>query len=437
MPASSLSLDALAALGGPKAVTRKKPAWPCPTDEEIAAVVASIRAGREDWRYLCAAPKGGPGEALEERMKRELNVPFAIATSAGGPALHIACMASLQMGDEAITSPYSWGQTTSCILQSGGIPVFADIDPETLTLDPQKVEAKITPRTKAIVVVHIGGVPAELDALRALADRHGLLLIEDCAQAQGSLYRGRPVGTIGDFGCFSMGSSKNLAAGEAGMVVMKDRALYEKALLAGMHPARTGADVHDPERRAWIDSLIYTYRINAVSAALALKQLDRLEAMNAWRRRNVKALAERLADVPGIRALNVPAHRDPAWHMAWWTFVPEDVPGVSRAQYVKALQAEGVPVSASYVGTPIHLRTVFQRKAYHFGRGYPWAAHPEGEKIQYRAGDCPVAERRCAEQDLHMLGSWAMEDVTPLLDEIAAAFRKVAAQLDKVREIRA
>lgn len=435
--ATETLIPPLAVAGGAKTVTEPRPVWPWLTDEEIEAVRQNLYKGRSDWSYMCAAIKGGPGQALEERVQRELDVPFVVATAGGGPALHIACMAVLEMGDEAIVPPYSWGQTVSCVLQAGGVPIFADIDPRTLTLDPCEVEKKITPRTKAIVVVHYAGIPADLDSLLALAEKHGLALIEDCAQAQGSRYKGRQVGTFGHFGCFSLGSGKNIAAGEAGLLVTRTRENYEHALLAGMHPARNNVDVQDPECRKWIDSLIYTYRINAISAGLALKQLDRLEEMNTWRRKNYRDLAERLRDVPGIRPVELPMDRDPAWHMGAWTFVPEEAGGATRAQYLKALQAEGVPIGGSYVGKPIHLRPVFQEKRTHFGRGYPWAAHPEGAKIVYRPGDCPVAERRCAEQDLMMLGGGCWRDVSALNAQIAVAFRKVTAQLNKVRELKA
>ncbi|MBI3831884.1 MAG: DegT/DnrJ/EryC1/StrS family aminotransferase [Planctomycetes bacterium] len=321
--AATLEAQTLAIHGGAKTVSAPKPAWPYLLDEEIEAVRQNLIKGRTDWTYLCAAAKGGPGQALEERMQKELGVPHVVATAGGGPALHIACMAVLEMGDEAIVTPYSWGQTVSCVLQAGGVPIFADIDPETLSLDPQSIEKKITPRTKAIVVVHFGGIPADMDGIMAVAKRHGLAVIEDCAQAQGSLYRGKQVGTFGDFGCFSLGSGKNVAAGEAGLLVTHAREHYERALLAGMHPARNNADVQDPERKKWIDSLIYTYRINAISAGLALKQMDRLDEMNFWRRKNAQALAERLKGVPGIRPQRLPAHCDPAWHMLSWTFVPE------------------------------------------------------------------------------------------------------------------
>ncbi|MCZ7648901.1 MAG: DegT/DnrJ/EryC1/StrS family aminotransferase [Planctomycetota bacterium] len=433
-PAAPAIHARLAALGGPKAVTIQRPPWPWPNEAEIQAVLATLRKAPEDIANLCSARGGGPGEALEARMKRDLGVPYAIATCGGGPALHIACMCALEAGDEAIVSPYTWGQTVSCILQAGGVPVFADIDPETLTLDPDAVAARITPRTKAIVAVHLGGIPAEMDRLAALAEKHGLCLIEDCAQAQGSRYRGRSVGSFGHFGCFSFGSTKNIAAGDAGMLVTRDRGLYERALLTGMHPNRTTHEIEDPERRRWIDSLIYTYRVNVMSAALALAQFDRLEELNAWRRANARALVERLRGVPGIRALRLPERLDPAWHSVHFVFVPEEVPGVTRSQYVQALSAEGVPIFTGY-DSAIHLRPAFQEKRTHFGRGFPWSAHPRGGEIVYRAGDCPVAERRCGETGLTMLGGWSCRDIAPLLDQIGVAFRKVAAQLDQVARL--
>ena len=428
-------VEQLAVDGGAKCVTESMPAWPCPNEEEAETVRINLLKAGENWLYMCAAAKGGPGRELEETMQRQLGVPYAIATAGGGPALHIACMSAIDMGDEVIATPYSWGQSVSCILQAGGVPVFADIDPRTLTLDPGSIEEKITPRTKAIVVVHIFGIPADMDSILEVARKHELCVIEDCAQAHGSLYKVEPVGAFGDFGCFSLGSGKNIAAGEAGVLVTGDRDNYERALLAGMHPARTGVEIEDPERKQWIDSLIYTYRVNAISAGLAVKMMERFEDMNRWRRQNVQGMMERLEGVPGIKPVELPEHCDPAWHMCPWTFVAEDVPGVRREQYLKALKAEGVPIMGSYVATPIHLRPTFQEKRTHFGRGYPWAAHPDPDSITYNAGDCPVAERRCAEQDMMMLGGAAYVDIAPLLHQIADAFRKVTANLDAVRKI--
>ncbi len=426
----------LAVFGGQKTVTLPTPRWPYFLDDEIEAVRQLLLRSREDGRESCSAGGGGTCEQLEKRFMETLGRKHAIATCGGGPALHIACMAAgVQLGDEVITTPYSWGQTVSCILQAGGIPIFADIDPATLTLDPAKIEPLINERTRAIVLVHIFGIPADMDAILAVAARHNLPVIEDCAQAQGSRYKGRYVGTQGHIGCFSIGSGKNLAAGDGGMLVADDRALYEKALLAGMHPARTNREISDPDLKARVDSLIYTYRINTFTAALALKQMDRVEETNGWRRRNIQRLREGLAGAAGIRPVALPAHCDPAWHMTPWTFAAQDLPGVTRAQYLKALQAEGVPIGGSYVGTPIHLRRIFQKKEWWLGGGHPWAASPRNEQIVYRKGDCPVAEQRCAELDMMMGGSWSWKDCTALVDQIIAAFRKVSANAESLRKI--
>jgi len=428
----------LAVFGGEKTVTLAGPPWPCFSDEEIEAVRESLVRSRTDWNEACTAGIGGCAEQLEKRFAESLGRRYAVATCGGGPALHIACMAAgVGLGDEVIATPYSWGQTVSCILQAGGIPVFADIHPDTLTLDPAAIEPLISRRTRAIVLVDIYGVPADLDAIMEIANRRKLIVIEDCAQAHGSRYKGTPVGTRGHFGCFSIGSGKNLAAGDGGMLATDDQRLYEMALLAGMHPARTHRQIASEDLKAKIDSLIYTYRISAFTAALALKQMDRLEELNGWRRRNAQRLRETLAGVPGIRPLPLPEHCDPAWHMIPWTFAAEDLPGVSRAQYLKALGAEGVPIGGSYVGTPIPHRRTFQKKEWWLGRGYPWAATARGRKMAYRPGDWPVAERRCAELDMTLGGGGWWQDVSPLIEQIGAAFHKVTAQPDRLRQVQA
>ena len=426
----------LAVFGGPKTVTEGRPHWPYFTDDEIEAVRQCLLRSRENSGEACTAAGGPTATELEKRFAVSLGRRHTIATAGGGPALHIACMAAgVGLGDEVITTPYSWGQTVSCIPQAGGIPIFADIDPEALTLDPATIEPLVTEFTKAIVVADIFGIPADMDAIVDIARRHRLVVIEDCAQAQGSRYKERPVGTRGHFGCFSIGSGKNIAAGDGGMLVTDDQELFEKALLVGMHPARMNREVTIPELKDRIDSLIYTYRINGFTAALALQQMERLDELNTCRRSNYAKLCAALADVPGIRGQELSHDLDPAWHMMPWTFVADELPGVARRQYVKALAAEGVPISEGYVRTPIHLRRAFQRKEWWYGKGYPWAASPRGDEIVYCEGDCPVAERRCAELDMIMGGGAWWRDVSVLLDQIIEAFKKVTAEPERLRDV--
>ncbi len=426
----------LAVLGGEPTVTENSPAWPYFDDGDIEAVRECMLKSREDWRWACSAVGGGPAQELEELFQEHLGRKHALSTCGGGPALHIACMAAgIGLGDEVITTPYSWGQTTACILQAGGIPVFADISPETLTIDPESIEEQMTDKTKAIVLVHIYGIPADMGPIMELAGRYGLTVIADCAQAHGSRYNGQFVGTYADIACFSIGSGKNLAAGDAGMLVTENRELYEKALLAGMHPGRVGKEITNAELKDRVDSLIYTYRISTFSAALACNQMKRLEEMNSWRRRNAALLVRELQDVPGIAPLEIPDICDPAYHILPFTFVADEVPGVERHQYIAALSAEGVPIGGSYVGTPINLRRTFQQKEWWLGYGYPWKASERSEKMTYEKGDCPVAEKRCSELDLSMGGGSWWKDVSPLIKQIGAAFRKVASNIEQVRNI--
>lgn len=428
----------LAVFGGEKTVTAAGKRWPWFSDAEIEEVRQCMLRSREDFTEACSALGGGIAEKLETRFAESLGRQHAIATSGGGPALHIACLAAgVQLGDEVITTPYSWGQTVSCILQAGGVPVFADIHPQTLTLDPDAVEDLITDRTRAIVLVHIFGIPADMDRIMGIARRHNLPVIEDCAQAQGSMYKGRPVGADGDIACFSIGSGKNLAAGDGGLLATDDRTLYEKSLLAGMHPGRNKRAVELPQLRDQVDSLIYTYRINTFTAALAYRQMDRLEENNSWRRRNAGHLRRRLEDVPGIRPLDLPDWADPAWHMVPWTFVAADLPGISREQYISALNAEGVPIRDSYVGTPIHMRRTFREKTWWLGNGYPWRANPRGDRIVYREGQCPLAEKRCAELDLMLGGGGWWNDESEQVEQIVQAFRKVTAEPHRLADIEA
>lgn len=426
--------EKLALFGGPKTVTQTAPAWPYLEDQDIEAGCQGLRKSREDTRYLTAPGGGGPVGDFEKRFAEYFGANYAISTCGGGPALHIALAAAgVEVGDEVIVSPYTWGQTVSCILHQNAIPMFADIDPRTYNLSPRAIEGRITSRTQAILVVHLYGHPADMDGIMALANERGLRVIEDCAQASGARYRGRYVGTFGDFGCFSIGSGKNFIGGEGGMLACNDQRLYQCASLVGMHPARHAADLVDQDLRQQSDSLIYTYRIHPLAAVIANSQLDRLEAMNEWRRRNAERLSAGLENIPGIAPPYVAPGCEHAYHMYCPTFVPEQVEGVSRDKWIEALRAEGVPIGPGYVRTPIHLRRVFQEKNYFYGKGCPWRC--TRSPVEYRGGDCPVAEDRCARTELTIGGgsNW-YQDCSSLMDQYLAGFEKVTANLDALRQ---
>ena len=429
--------ERLAILGGEKVVTASSPKWPAIGDEEIAAVTEGLKKVGEDTRYLTAAGGGGPVEVLEKRFAEHMGAEFALSMSGGGPALHTAVMASgAKAGDEIIVSPYTWGQTVSCILQHNCIPVFADIDPETYNIDPASIERCITPQTKAIVVVHIFGNPADMDPIVEIARKHNLVVIEDCAQAVGARYRGRYVGTFGDFGCFSIGSGKNMVGGEGGMILTNSHRRFQEALLYGHHPMRHRSGLVDEDLKALSDNLIYTYRMHPTCAMIANVQLDHLDEWNADRRRNADRLSEALNEFPGIRPPQVQEGNEHIYHIYSPTFEPEQVEVVSRKAYAKALTAEGVPLGMGYVGRPIHLRRTFQEREYFSGRGLPWSmGHRE---VAYNPGDCPIAEDRCENKELTIGGSVAWRgDQSELIGQYIEAFRKVTANLGDLRKAEA
>lgn len=426
-------MSTLALCGGEKTVTAPFPHWPRVEPAEIDAVVEALGKSATDWQYLCSAAGGGPTAEFEQAFAAFMGSPHAMCTSGGGPALHIAVMAAgVQAGDEVICSPYTWGQSVSCVLQQCAIPVFADIDSDTYTLDPVSVESCITEHTRAIVAVHLYGHPAEATALRALADDYGLALIEDCAQATGAALDGQRVGTFGDFGCFSIGDGKQMIGGEGGVLLCRDERGYQLANAFGQHPARQSHQVTDPELRRYMDSLIYTYRIHPLAAVIAMGQLPRLDTMNGERDANHRRLSAGLAGLPGIRPPLVKEGCTHVWHQYSPSFVPEEVEGISRELYVRALAAEGVPLSLGYVRQPIYLRPSFQDKRYFLGRGLPWSLGYR--RVDYRRGDCPNAEERCDRLELSLgAGPGWIGDQSELVDQILAAFEKVTGRLDEVR----
>jgi dTDP-4-amino-4,6-dideoxygalactose transaminase len=304
--------------------------------------------------------KGHPVIAeLEERLASFHGVEHCLAASSGHGALHSALIGlEVTGGDEVITSPYSWGASVSCILHNGALPTFADVHPDTGLLDAGALGDALTPRTRAILVPHLYGQPADMTAIMAFAERHGLAVVEDGSQAHGARHRGARVGSFGDAAGFSTNGVKPLATTEGGYMVTRRAPVYWKATISCQHAGRgeligrASEPGFPDELRPFIDSLVYTYRPNLVTAILALGRLPLLDEENAARRRNAELFAHGIA---GVASVSLPAH-DPAdecvFHMVTLNF-DEEAAGVSRDTYLKALQAEGVPAVA-YVEKGLH-----------------------------------------------------------------------------------
>jgi dTDP-4-amino-4,6-dideoxygalactose transaminase len=413
-----------ALLGGDKAVSQPFPVWPRIDDAIVEEVVRVLTS-----EPLCPVGNTGIQGEFETRFAAFHGRRFALATNGGTAALMLSLHGSgVEPGDEVIVSPFTWGASVACALQCGAIPIFADVEPRTFGLDPVSVRARIGPRTRAIVLVHLFGCPADLDGILTVAAEHGIAVVEDCAQAAGALHRGRRVGSLGEFGAFSLQASKNLTGGEGGILVCDDRRMYERAMSLGTHPQRLVAELELEEFRAKIDSLSFNFRMHTAAAAIANAQLEKLDLWTEQRERNAELLYEELRDLPFLAIPEGPPRgvgsRHAFYHVPF-LLVPGALP-IDRDLFVRALQAEGVP-AGPYVKVPIHLRPRLQQRDY-LGRGFPWSLSPSPPV--YARGDCPVAEALC-EVEWQIKAS-LHEPAPELMKEIAHAIRKVGAAADEI-----
>jgi perosamine synthetase len=306
-------------------------------------------------------------DRFEEQVAERVGAPYAAALSSGTAGLHLLCkIAGLGAGDEVITSPLSFVSSANCFILEGATPVFADIDPVTLNLDPAAVEAAITERTRAIVAVDMFGLPCELDELRAIADQHGLELIEDACESLGAEYRGRPLGAHGTSAVFAFYPNKQMATGEGGVVTTHSEEEWQ--LLRSL---RNQGRSYDGDG-GWFHHvrLGLNYRWTDVQAAIGLAQLEKLDRILELRESAARLYGELLEDVEGVE---VPSEADADHKRSWFVYVVKLAAGLDRAAVMSALRREGV-ATAEYVPC-IHLQP-YMREQYGFAPGL-----------------CPVAER--------------------------------------------
>ncbi|HXQ21897.1 MAG TPA: DegT/DnrJ/EryC1/StrS family aminotransferase [Candidatus Acidoferrales bacterium] len=374
---------------------------------------------------------GGPRvQRLEAEWADYYGARFAVSMNSATSCLYATVGAlGIGYGDEVIVSPYTMSACAVCPLLYGAIPIFADVQLETGCLDPASIESHITARTRAIVVVHQFGIPADMDPIMALARRQGLKVIEDCAQAHGARYRGRPVGTIGDVGVFSLNVNKTIQAGEGGVCLTNDEDLRYRLALIRNH----GEAVVGPAGYENITNIVgFNYRLTEMSAAVAREQLKKLAGYNALRRGYVETLSAALARhaclVPPPRCAHAPfgaggcAACASSYYVYPLRLLPEAL-GAARAQFARAVNAEGVRFFEGYV-RPLYLQPIYQTKRA-FKHGYPFSA-PENRAIEtnYHAGACPNVETLHFEQMLineHVRLPHTREDIA----DIARAVDKV------------
>jgi UDP-4-amino-4,6-dideoxy-N-acetyl-beta-L-altrosamine transaminase len=363
--------DAPALLGGRPVRERMLPYGRQQVDEsDIRAVVETLRG---DW-----LTNGPTVVRFEEAFASQAGARFAVALSSGTAALHAAAhVAGLGPGDEVILSPLTFLATANCIVYCGATPVFADIDPATLNLDPGQVENKLSPRTKAILPVHFAGLPCEVDRLHAAARAGGLRIIEDAAHALGAEWRGRRIGSLADLTAFSFHPVKHITAGEGGMVTTDEPALAEKLRRFRNHGIeRQVRDRQDTWRQDMV-TLGFNYRLSDIHSALGLSQLGRLEA--GLRRREAIAARYEAAFVGMPEVL--PAPRKPGTRHAWHLYplrLHLDRLREDREAMFRALRAENIGASVHYL--PAHLHP-FYRERFGTGRGLCPAAEDAADRL--------------------------------------------------------
>jgi dTDP-4-amino-4,6-dideoxygalactose transaminase len=334
--------------------------------------------------------------------------------SSGTAALHIAVAAAgIGPGDEVITTGITDVGTVIGVIYQQGVPVFADLVPDTYNLDPADVQRKITPKTKAIIAVHLAGNPARLEELRAIADKHKLVLIEDCAQAWGAKYRGKPVGTIGHIACFSLQQTKQITAGDGGTVGSSDERF-------GPLLQRFG-DKGASRTKPGLQTLFATnYRMTELQAGFAAAQLTRLENIASTRSAHGNLLGEKIAGLPGI----IPHGIDPADRATYWFYMFRMDPKkfkCDRAEFVKALVAEGIPASAGYIPVALYGNPVFQKHAFFNGR---WPVKEMGlTEMDYAKVSLPET-KQILDTGIRMVFHEEMTE--PFMLSVAQGIRKVA-----------
>ena len=323
-----------------------------------------------------------------DKFAKMYGAEHCVATSSGTASIHVALGAlGIGPGDEVITSPITDMGSLIGILYQNAVPVFADLDPHSYNMDPKSIEAKITDRTRAILVVHLAGNAAEIDEIVRIARKHNVYVIEDCAQTYCCKYKGQYVGTFGDIGCFSLNDFKHISAGDGGMIITNNKDLYYKALMfADKNFNRMG-----PEIVKNVPYLAPNYRMNELTAAVGLAQLDRVEEICAKRNVYGTRLNNALAKIPGIQPHKILAECE----SSYWFYmfrIDEERLGVSRSDFVKALQAEGIKAGNGYIPSCVYQYDLFKnRNAYPGGTQYPFDG-THGTAIEYRDGDCPIAE---------------------------------------------
>lgn len=362
--------------------------WPPIDDIDRKYVLASLEGNKHAFGPNCTA--------LEKEFAEWNGNKYAITTNSGTAALHMSVVAcGCGAGDEVIVPAYSWSSSATCILHHNCIPVFVDIDYDTMNIDTKKIEAAITEKTKAIIVVHLHGLAVNMEEVNYIAMKYNLKVIEDACQAVGSEFKGKKSGLLGDCAAFSFNQNKCLCSGEGGIFVTNNEEMYEKAkMLWSFGEIRTPVEERDYHAYA----LGWMYRNNDLTAAFGRAQLSKIDQYMETSERNVGVFKKELLNIPGLILPKVPEGHQHNWYNFVFRVEPkvhgyDGAASIFRDAVMKAIQAEGVPASVwqSFI---LPAMTVFQAKNA-YGNGCPWKC-PYAQDRTYNPEDYPVAQKHCA-----------------------------------------
>lgn len=420
----------LAILGGTPLRTKPFPPYPIIGERERRAVLEVLDHGTLSGFH--ANFLGGPRvQAFEQEFAAYFGARHAIAVNSGTAALHVALAAAgAGPGDEVIVPCYTFTATATAVLHHNAIPIFVDVDPRTFCVTAELIEAAITPRSKAVVPVHLLGNVCRMDAILDVARRHGLAVIEDNAQSPGAEFQGRLAGTLGDAGTFSFVETKNLVTGEGGMVLTNRDDLAERCRLVRNH----GECYVAGKPREYVANILgWNYRMTEIEAAIGLAQLDQFKEWTRQRIANAEYLHAHLR-LPGL----TPPSRDPdvrhVYHL-YALLYDESIVGVSRPLFQRALEAEGIPCSLGYPH-PLYRNPMFQEGTVYGQDGCPFTCRPGVTSPDYRKLFLQAAEDLCRNRSLwtHVIRPPATADD---MQDVVRAFEKVYKARDALRSLEA
>ncbi len=401
----------LALFGGEKVREKPFPPFPVLSQGEAEAVKEVLKTNRLSG-FIAAAGEnflGGPKvKELEEKISKYFNIKYAVAVNSGTAGLHCALVAlNLKLGDEVIVPPYTMSATATAVLMAGATPVFSDVDENNFCINPAEIERNITPHTKAIVVVHLFGYPAQMDEIKKIAKEHNLAIIEDCAQAPGAVYKNRLVGTMGDIGVFSFNQHKTITTGEGGFTVTNSQELALRMQLVRNHGEAVVENMGLDENFAHI--IGYNYRMTELEAAIGITQFLKLEQLNQHRIRLAEYLTKSLSQIGGLILPSVENNRK---HVYFLLPIKVDSSklGVGRDRLVDALVAEGIPFGKGYV-KPLYLLPIYQKRQ---------------DSQRYKEGICPVAEKLHYRELIYSSPALLRYPMTEKdMNDVVTAFKKI------------